>query len=146
MRDKPFWSKRLSEVTHITVEEAGAGFAAMVARCSGVIAAPAPGVIAQALACAKPCYLVGADGNKIQQAHQVYCERSFIGISAPSIESVAAWGCRVVEQASFLPESGMMMQAARMRNWLSCFEEQASQGALVSASISVPDIDVYRSL
>ena len=50
-------------------------------RCAGLVASPSPGVVTQALAVGRPCYLVCPTGHLEQKFNQDYYFKYFAGVT-----------------------------------------------------------------
>ena len=81
---------------NVSVHPVGAAFRQALAECSGLIASPSPGVVVQALGCAKPCYLFIPPGHLEQTCNYNYYTKHFIGVASPLTESIAAWADRAL--------------------------------------------------
>ena len=142
------WSAFYKGNPNVTVQPVGPAFQHALARSSGIIASPSPGVVIQALGCAKPCYLFIPDGHLEQTCNYNYYMKHFVGVSSPLSEPITQWADRALEpitieaaKACLKPSltdrigerfSGnkqqappMLAQAYRIRDWLNSFEEAA---------------------
>ena len=92
------WTLHYKDCPNVTVEAVGAKFQLALAKCSGLIASPSPGVVIQALACAKPCYLFIPSGHLEQTCNYEYYGKHFIGVSSPLLEPIDTWADSLLEQ------------------------------------------------
>ena len=120
------WKAFYSENTNIEVQKVGAAFQVALAKSSGLIASPSPGVVMQALCCAKPCYLFVPPGHLEQTANFEYYTTNFVGVASPRSESIDQWADRVVEKMDITNEDAMI-QAKELREWLQMFEDAAKR-------------------
>ena len=120
------WRAFYSENTNIEVQRVGAAFQMALAKSSGLIASPSPGVVMQALCCAKPCYLFVPPGHLEQTANFEYYTTNFVGVASPRSESIDQWADRVVEKMD-ITNADAMIQAKQLREWLQMFEDAAKR-------------------
>ena len=120
------WKAFYCENSNIEVQRVGAAFQVALAKSSGLIASPSPGVVMQALCCAKPCYLFVPPGHLEQTANFEYYTTNFIGVASPLSESVDQWADRV-SQTKDIINVNAMIQAKQQREWLQMFEGAAKR-------------------
>lgn len=133
------WASFYASCPNVSVQPVGSAFQLALAKSSGLIASPSPGVVIQALGCAKPCYLFIPPGHLEQTCNYNYYMKHFTGVASPLTEGIAAWADKALAPAPPEPAKGffggaatkeaatppLLAQAQRIRDWLNRFDEAA---------------------
>ena len=111
-------------------------------RCAGLVASPSPGVVTQALAVGRPCYLVCPTGHLEQKFNQDYYFKYFTGVTKPSMQGIGEWAASIKTT-----DDSLLPQAQKIRDWLLKFEEQTQKTAIpILRRMMAPTTGAYGEL
>ena len=106
------WADYYRANKNIEVRPVGNEFAGYLLRCAGLVASPSPGVVTQALAIGRPCYLLCPPGHLEQQFNEDYYFKYFTGVTKPSMQGIGEWAASIKTTDDLLP-----LQAQKIRDW-----------------------------
>ena len=92
-------------------------------NCFGLICQPSRGVVTQALALAKPIYLILPSGHLEQQANFRQYHENCGGVSSAATLPIKDWAVSAINFQAMSPRSSkkhsLEVQARNLRSWLS---------------------------
>jgi hypothetical protein len=125
VKDTSSWEQFYSSFPHVTVSPRSQRFVEMLGQrnCCGLICQPSRGVVTQALALAKPIYLILPDGHLEQQANLRQYHENYDGVSSAATLPIKDWAISAINLQMMLSQSlkkhSVEVQARNLRSWLS---------------------------
>ena len=136
------WADYYRGNKNIEVRPVGNEFAGYLSRCAGLVASPSPGVVTQALAIGRPCYLLCPPGHLEQQFNEDYYFKYFTGVTKPSMQGIGEWAASIKTT-----DDSLLPQAQKIRDWLLKFEEQTQKTAIpILRRMMAPTTGAYGEL
>ena len=136
------WADYYRANKNIEVRPVGNEFAGYLSRCAGLVASPSPGVVTQALAIGRPCYLLCPPGHLEQQFNEDYYFKYFTGVTKPSMQGIGEWAASIKTT-----DDSLLPQAQKIRDWLLKFEEQTQKTAIpILRRMMAPTTGAYGEL